>query len=193
MPYQKEALSAAETALLRRWIREGANWDLHWAFKPVEAPAIPKTEAAWYEFWRKTPDEDWPRRDLDRFVLHRLHGENLSPAPEAEQAHTWPARQYGSHRAATLPGLETVYLNDTTAGAYERLVDTLLAAPQYGERWAAPWLDLARYADTKGYERDARRQVWRYRDQVIRALNQDMPYDQFLTEQLAGDLLPEPN
>ncbi|MFM8485699.1 MAG: c-type cytochrome domain-containing protein, partial [Bacteroidota bacterium] len=76
MPYQKEALSAAETALLRRWIREGANWDLHWAFKPVEAPAIPKTEAAWYEFWRKTPDEDWPRRDLDRFVLHRLQGEN---------------------------------------------------------------------------------------------------------------------
>ena len=192
MPYQKEALSAAETALLRRWIREGANWDLHWAFKPVEAPAIPKTEAAWYEFWRKTPDEDWPRRDLDRFVLHRLQGENLSPAPEADK------RTLGQRASMDLtglplsPGLETVYLNDTTAGAYERLVDTLLAAPQYGERWAAPWLDLARYADTKGYERDARRQVWRYRDQVIRSLNQDMPYDQFLTEQLAGDLLPEP-
>lgn len=190
MPYRKEALSPDEKALIRRWIREGASWDLHWAYKPVEAPEIPASGRKWWEFWRSTPDD--PATSIDRFVLNRLKKEGLTFSPEADR------RTLGQRVSMDLTGLplspelETAYLGDTSARAYEHLVDTLLASPRYGERWTALWLDLARYADTKGYERDARRSVWRYRDWLIRAFNQDMPYDQFITEQLAGDLMPDP-
>ena len=191
MPYRKEALSPDEKALIRRWIREGASWDLHWAYKPVEAPEIPASGRKWWEFWRSAPDD--PATSIDRFVLNRLKKEGLTFSPEADR------RTLGQRVSMDLTGLplspelETAYLGDTSARAYEHLVDTLLASPRYGERWTALWLDLARYADTKGYERDARRSVWRYRDWLIRAFNQDMPYDQFITEQLAGDLMPDPS
>jgi hypothetical protein len=190
MPYQKEALAPEEISLIRRWIREGAAWDLHWAFKPVDSPVIPESGKKWWEFWREDPNKSIS--NLDRFVMERLKNEELTLSPEADK------RTLGQRVSMDLtglplpPALESVYLGDTSALAYERLVDTLLASPRYGERWTALWLDLARYADTKGYERDARRSVWRYRDWLIRAFNQDMPYDQFVTEQLAGDLLPEP-
>lgn len=191
MPYQKAPLSSDEIALLSRWIKDGAKWDVHWSYRPVTAPEVPKSQKPWWAFWRQE-DPAWTKQDLDWFVLDRLKKEQLKPSPEANK------RQLGQRLSMDLIGLplprhlEQQYLKDSSAQAYEHLVDTLLASPRFGERWAAPWLDLARYADTKGYERDSRRFIWRYRDWVIRAFNQDMPYDQFLTEQLAGDLLPHP-
>ncbi|MBL7827773.1 MAG: DUF1553 domain-containing protein, partial [Saprospiraceae bacterium] len=191
MPYKKDALSLQEINLLKRWIKEGARWDLPWAYQPVKNPEIPKTKKAWYQF-SQPKLSPWPQQDLDWFVLDKIQKNQLTPAPKAD------SRRLGQRVSMDLIGLpltgqlETTYLQDTSAFAFEKLVDSLLASPRFGERWAAPWLDLARYADTKGYERDARRFIWRYRDWVIRAFNQDIPYDQFLTEQLAGDLLPHP-
>lgn len=192
MPYQKAPLASQEIALLKRWIREGANWDLHWAYRPVQAPAIPRNTTPWWQFWTQN-NETWPRKDLDRFVLARLDRENLQPSPEADKQVL--IQRLGMDLIG-LPAPDSAagqFLRDSTPEALERFVDTLLASPRFGERWAAVWLDLARYADTKGYERDSRRFIWRYRDWVIRAFNEDMPYDRFLTEQIAGDLLPNPD
>jgi hypothetical protein len=191
MPYQKAPLSEAEIGILQRWIQEGAHWDLHWAYQPVVEPVVPKPASHWWEIW-PAKSSLWPKADLDWFVLDRLEKENLQPSDEADR------RTLANRVSMDLTGiplhdtLSNRFLNDTSSTAYAALVDALLASPRFGERWASPWLDLARYADTKGYERDARRFIWRYRDWVIRAFNEDMPYDQFLTEQLAGDLLPNP-
>lgn len=191
MPYKKPALATADVNLLKRWIQEGARWDLHWSYRPVTAPSVPKPMAKWWQWW-PVETNPWPKNDLDWFVLHRLQQENISPAPEADRR---TLAQRVSMDLVGLPlsdSLAKAFMTDTSHIAYEKLVDTLLASPRFGERWASTWLDLARYADTKGYERDGKRFIWRYRDWVIRAFNQDMPYDQFLTEQLAGDLLPNP-
>ncbi|MDX1910146.1 MAG: DUF1549 domain-containing protein, partial [Saprospiraceae bacterium] len=191
MPYQKEPLAPADIALLKRWIREGAKWELHWAYRPVLAPAVPTATGLWWKFWTND-NHNWPRQDLDRFVLDRLHKENLVPSPEADKK-VWLQRVAMDLIGMPAPdSVRAQFLRDDAPAAYERLVDTLLASPRFGERWAAMWLDLARYADTKGYERDSRRFIWRYRDWVIQAFNDDMPYDRFLTEQIAGDLLPHP-
>ena len=181
MPYKHERLSKDEIAILRKWVAQGAQWGEHWAYVPVAKPSAPQSS------------DPWIRNDIDRYVLARLKEERLTPAPEASPAVLL--------RRASLD-LTGVYPPDAVAQrfltstdrdkAYETLVDTLLASPHFGERWAAMWMDLARYADTKGYERDDSRSIWRYRDWVIRAFNADMPYDKFLTEQLAGDLVPNP-
>src|SRR5262245_7444554 len=178
-PDAGKALAPEQIELLKRWVKEGAKWGSHWAFeKPVKAPP-PAVKFA-----------EWPRSTIDRFVLARLEAEGLRPSPEADK-HTL-ARRVALDLTGLPPDSELVkrFLADSSPAAYERLVDDLLQSPAYGERWARVWLDLARYADTKGYEKDLSRTMWRWRDWVIEAFNADMPYDRFTRDQLAGDLLP---
>lgn len=173
------ALLAEEIDHLRKWIQEGAHWDLHWAYKRPVMPNLPILAHA-----------QWPRQGLDRFILQRLEQAGLEPSPEADRR-IW-LRRVSFDLTGLPPTLEEVraFLSDDDPQAYEKVVDRLLASNAYGERWASVWLDLARYADTVGYERDPTRAIWPWRDWVINAYNADMPYDQFLTRQLAGDLLP---
>ncbi len=180
MPYKHESLSKEEIDVFRAWVKEGAPWGEHWAYKPVEAPAVPEVS------------DPWMRGPIDAFVLERLRKEGLRPMAEASPAVL--LRRVSLDLTGLYPSdaVARTYLDSKDPNAYETLVDTLLASPRFGERWAAMWLDLARYADTKGYERDDSRNIWRYRDWLIRAFNRDMPYDRFLTEQLAGDLLSHP-
>lgn len=182
MPYKHEALSKDEISILTRWIRQGAQWGDHWAYLPVqETPAPPENDA-------------WVRNDVDRFILQALKQEKLTPSAAADKS-TLLRRVsldlIGLYPSDTLAQRFLSSGNDSLS--YEQLVDSLLASPRYGERWASMWLDLSRYADTKGYESDGGREIWKYRDWVIDAFNKDMPYDQFLTQQLAGDLLPNPS
>jgi hypothetical protein len=139
----------------------------------------------------KVKNKRWPRNPIDYFVLARLEKEKLKPAPEADRAIL--IRRVSLDLVGLPPTLEEVdaFLADKSSNAFEKVVDRLLASAGYGERWARPWLDMARYADTQGFEKDNRRSMWPYRDWVIQALNQDMPFDQFTVEQIAGDLLPE--
>jgi mono/diheme cytochrome c family protein len=174
-----KSLTPDQIDLLKRWVAEGATWGNHWSFEKLARPAVPALNST-----------KSPITELDRFVLARLVEVGLSPSPEADK-HTLARRV-----ALDLTGLPpdhtllNAYLQDASPQAYERLVNSLLKSPAYGERWARMWLDLARYADTKGYEKDLARTMWRYRDWVIDAFNNDLPYDEFTREQLAGDLLP---
>ncbi len=191
MPYKKAPLQAAEIAILKQWIKEGAKWELNWSYRPVEAPNVPKPQARFWGLW-PAQTSNWPQNNLDWYVLDRLQKEHMQPAAAADRS-TLAQRASMDLIGLPLPdALRDNYMKDGSEMTYATLVDSLLASPRFGERWASTWLDLARYADTKGYERDSRRFIWRYRDWVIRAFNEDMPYDRFLTEQLAGDLLPHP-
>lgn len=174
-----KSLSADQIATLNRWVAEGAPWGTHWSFEPPVRPAVPVVQ-----------NVKWPVSDLDRFVLARLEHEGLAPSPAADRQTLARRVSLDLTGLPPDPAILAKYLADTSPQAYETLVDDLLNSPAYGERWARMWLDLARYADTKGYEKDLARTVWRYRDWVIDAFNSDMPYDQFTREQLAGDLLP---
>jgi hypothetical protein len=185
MPLGTAPLAPEKVALIRAWIDQGAVWPeqvaaaKHWAYvKPVR-PAIPKLKNA-----------VWVRNPIDAFVLARLEKEGLTPSPEA--AREALIRRVSLDLIGLPPSIEEVdqFVADKRPDAYEKLVDRLLVSPRYGERWARPWLDLARYADTNGFEADQRRSIWKYRDWVIDALNRDMPYDRFTIEQLAGDMLP---
>ena len=181
MPKGRDPLSAAEILAIRRWIKQGAPWEPHWAYvKPAAAPLPAVSNAA------------WSRTDLDRFVLARLDREGLKPSAEAGCPAL--ARRVSLDLIGLPPSPERVdqLCAKTDAKGYEQFVDELLASPRFGERWATMWLDLARYADSQGYEKDPSRSIWRYRDWVIQAFNHDMPFDRFTTEQLAGDLLPNP-
>jgi hypothetical protein len=173
-------LKDAEIDLLKRWIDQGAPYTRHWSFsKPLRAE-LPKVN---HTNWAKSP--------LDRFMLARLEQEGLRPSPEADR-YTMIRRL--SFDLTGLPPTSAeveAFVNDRSSKAYEKVVDRLLASPHYGERWARVWMDLARYADTQGYEKDAPRTVWPWRDWLIKALNDDLPYDQFTIQQIAGDLLPE--
>jgi mono/diheme cytochrome c family protein len=187
MPKGMTALSPEQIALIKRWINEGAEWPegaenaVHWAFVSPKRPPVPEVK-----------NKAWVRNPIDAFILHRLEQEGLSPAPEAPKE-TLIRRLY-LDLIGLPPSPEEVdaFLKDKRPDAYERLVDKLLSSPHYGERQAIVWLDLARYADTDGFEKDLRRTMWRYRDWVIEAFNRDMPFDQFTIEQIAGDLLPNP-
>ncbi len=184
MPQPKHGppLATVEADLIERWIREGAQWREHWAFeKPVE-PELPAAT-----------DKDWSKVPMDHFVLDRLQKEDLAPSPAA------PPEEWLRRASFDLTGLPpspaelSAFLKQHAAdpdAARRDTVERLLASPAYGERWAAVWLDLARYSDTYGFEKDPNRNIWPWRDWVIRAFNTDMPYDQFTIEQLAGDLLP---
>ncbi len=186
-----DPLSAEQVAVITRWIDEGAAWPVaadvqtksaaenHWAYQRPVRPELPAVSRP-----------DWCRNEIDYFVLARLDAESLAPAPEADKAR-W-IRRVSLDLTGLPPSRDEVaaFLVDASSTAHETVVDRLLASPAYGERWARPWLDLARYADTQGYEKDNRRSIWRYRDWVIEALNRDLPFDQFTIEQLAGDMLP---
>jgi len=188
MPQKSERLAPAEVALLRRWIDEGAVWPenlKHWAYvKPVRPP-LPALAS--------TAPAARPLNPIDRFVFARLEKEGLAPAPAVDAAR-W-LRRVSLDLVGLPPSPHDVaaFLADAPAGepAYARVVDRLLASPHYGERWARPWLDLARYADSHGFQRDDLRDLWPYRDWVVRAMNAVLPFDLFTVMQLAGDLLPE--
>jgi hypothetical protein len=175
----KHPLSEAQKEVLKRWIAEGAEYKTHWAFvAPKQAP-LPTVR-----------NKVWPRNAIDHFVLSRLEKEGLEPSPVADK-YTLVRRVYLDLTGLPpTPQQADAFVNDTSPEAYERLVDKLLASSAYGERWARRWLDLARYADTNGYEKDRPRSIWAWRDWVINALNADMPFDEFTVEQLAGDMLP---
>jgi hypothetical protein len=190
MPLEDEPLSAEEIGLLRAWIDQGAKWPdgigssativkRHWAYVPPVFPLPPVVQNA-----------AWPRLPLDVFVLARLEQERLSPAPPADRERL--LRRVFLDLVGIPPSIAEIddFLADQSPDAYEKVVDRLLASPQYGERWASPWLDAARYADSNGFQRDGHRTIWPYRDYVVRSLNADLPFDQFTVEQIAGDLLP---
>ena len=189
MPYKHPPLTDKEIATLKQWIKEGAVWGNHWAYVAVEKTAIPKVDN-W--FFGTTGGGSWVKNDVDHFIYQRIKEEGLKPSGEADKGTLLRRISLDITGMPASESLANYFLKDTRPDAYEKLVDTLLASPHYGERWAAMWMDLARYADTKGYERDDWRSIWRYRDWLIHAFNENKPYNQFLVEQLAGDLLPDP-
>ncbi|HWV32449.1 MAG TPA: DUF1553 domain-containing protein [Dyadobacter sp.] len=180
-PESHLSLTAREKAILIRWVEEGAEYKPHWAFTKVEKPALPKVK-----------NEAWVRNDIDRFILKKLEDKNMKPSPEASK--TTLLRRVSLDLTGLPPTPEEVaaFLNDKSPNAYEKAVDRLLASPHYGEHMAVPWLDAARYADTHGYQDDGLRTAWPFRDWVINSFNRNQPYDQFVTWQLAGDMLPNP-
>jgi mono/diheme cytochrome c family protein len=179
MPAKGDALTADQIAKLRAWIDQGAKYEEHWAYvKPIHRP-LPDLK-----------NKSWVRNGIDAFVLARLEKEGLSSSTEADKATL--IRRVSLDLTGLPPTVQEVdaFLADKSEEAYEKVVDRLLASTHYGEHQAQPWLDMARYADTNGYEKDDRRTIWPYRDWVINAFNKDMPFDQFTIEQIAGDLLP---
>lgn len=180
MPYHAAPLPPQQISLLRQWIKEGAKWRDHWAFVAPTSQPLPAVKRA-----------DWVRQPLDRFVLARLEKAGIEPSSEADKATLLRRVSFDLTGLPPTAEEQAAFLADSAPDAYEKQVARLLDSPGYGERWASMWLDLARYADTKGYEKDnARPGVWPYRDWVIDAFNRNLPYDQFVTKQLAGDLLP---
>jgi hypothetical protein len=181
MPAESEPLAAEEIDKLRRWIEQGADWPTHWSLAPIQAATPPDA-----------PHLVWGRSTIDQFVLARLGREHIEPSPPADR-YTLIRRLYFDLTGfPPLPADADEFVADPSPDAYERLVDRLLASPHFGERWGRHWLDLARYADSDGYEVDKPRpEAYRWRDWVIEAVNRDMPLDQFTVEQFAGDLLPE--
>ncbi len=178
-PQGGKPLAPAQVAVLRRWVESGAEWSAHWSFVPPARPALPPVK-----------DAKWPRNELDRFVLAKLEAEGLKPSAEADKATL--IRRVTMDLTGLPPTIEEVdgFLADGSADAYGKLVDRLLGRPQYGERMAAHWLDLARFADTSGYHFDGVRFMWLWRDWVIDAFHRNKPFDAFTVEQLAGDMLP---
>ena len=174
-------LSKQEVQLLTQWIQQGAPYAKHWSYVKPKQPLPPTVQ-----------QKDWPRNAIDAFILHRLEQEGLQPAPEAEKVTL--IRRVALDLTGLPPTIEEVdsFLKDNSEEAYERMVDLYLKKPSFGEHWARKWLDLARYADSAGYADDPPRTIWAYRDWVIRAINNNLPFDQFTIEQLAGDLLPNP-
>ena len=212
MPPKGEPLTTQQVAVIQKWIEEGAVWPddggappkKHWAYeKPVrpEVPKISKTviSKSVISGARKAGQTDSPITDslitfpnpIDAFVFERLQAEKLKPAPKAERATL--IRRVSLDLTGLPPSVPEVeaFVADKSKDAYEQVVDRLLGSPHFGERWARPWLDMARYADTQGYEKDNRRTMWPWRDWVVSALNQNKPFDQFTIEQIAGDLLPD--
>ncbi|MDX1946090.1 MAG: DUF1549 domain-containing protein, partial [Pirellulaceae bacterium] len=190
-PESKKELTAAEKDLLRRWIAEGAEYQDHWAFLAPVRPAVPEVK-----------DKTWPKNDLDRFILARLEREGLAPSPRADDATLLrrlsldltglppDAVLVSPSPPLPIPRSQNEGERGREGEGEKESVERLLALPHYGERWGRIWLDGARYADSDGYEKDKPRFVWAYRDWVVSALNRDLPYNQFVIEQIAGDLLP---
>jgi hypothetical protein len=178
-PQTGKRVSAAQLDLIRRWIAEGAKWSQHWSYLPPTRPAVPSVDRASHV-----------RNAIDSFIAAKLEQEKLSQSPEADKIAL--LRRLSLDVIGLPPSSEEVdaFVADGSPNAYERQVERLLASPHFGERWGRQWLDAARYADSDGYEKDKSRQVWFYRDWVTDALNRDLPYDQFIIDQIAGDELP---
>ncbi|MFM8982875.1 MAG: DUF1549 domain-containing protein, partial [Spartobacteria bacterium] len=178
--HHREPLKPQEIELIKDWIRQGAHYEEHWAYIP------PKKEPA------ETQRKDWGTKPMDAYVLANLEKNNLVPSPEA------PKAQWLRRATLDITGLPPTkeeldaFLADQSPDAYEKTVDRLLASPRFGERWAAMWMDLARYSDSYGLEKDPHREAWPYRDWLISAFNRDMPYTEFVRDQLAGDLADKP-
>ncbi|MBL8223398.1 MAG: DUF1549 domain-containing protein, partial [Bryobacterales bacterium] len=190
MPMGGKPLDSAQIATIKAWIDQGADWPdgvgvqnaeikKHWAFVAPKRPVVPAVSNA-----------KWPRNPIDYFIAARIEKENLAPSPEAGR----PAllRRLSLDLTGLPPTIAEIdaFLKDPSKNAYEKQVERLLSSPHYGERWGRHWLDAARYADSDGFEKDKQRWVWFYRDWVVSAMNRDLPYNRFLIEQLAGDLLP---
>ena len=180
-PDHERQPTAEQIQLIKEWIAQGAEMESHWAFQPPRRPPPPDVQ-----------NTNWPQNEIDRFVLNRLESHDLSPSPQADR------RTLIRRATLDLTGLPPTpdevhdFLVDDSPQAFERVVDRLLKSPRYGEHMAGDWLDAARYADTSGYQNDGPRDMWRWRDWVIEAFNDNLPFDQFTTEQLAGDLLEFP-
>ncbi len=178
-PESNRRLSSEQKELLRAWIKEGANYDTHWAFQTPVRPALPTVK-----------QKKWARNEIDHFILARLEAEKLKPTAEA------PMPKLLRRIALDLTGVPPTPEQMKSWGAqrdpFNAALDELLASPRFGERMTADWMDIARYADTHGFNNDSARSMWRWRDWAIEAFNKNLPYDQFITEQLAGDLLPRP-
>jgi hypothetical protein len=201
MPKSGDPLTAAQIALIRGWIDQGARWPENSATASASTERVPERSNHWaYRLPARPPlpsvrDNAWVRNPIDRFVLARLEHDGLAPSPDARLETL--VRRVSLDLIGLPPSPQEVdevladAARDGNDAAYARLVDRLLASPHYGERWARPWLDLARYADSNGFEKDMPREMWKYRDWVIDALNRDMPFDRFTIEQIAGDMLPD--
>ncbi|RDB06436.1 PSD1 and planctomycete cytochrome C domain-containing protein [Runella aurantiaca] len=178
-PASNLKLSSHEIALIEKWIKQGAKYEKHWAFVAPKKPTLPEVKK-----------EDWPKNEIDYFILHKQEQKGFSPNEEADKERL--LRRLSLDLVGLPPTLKMMdsFLADKSPNAYEKAVDELLKNPAYGEKMAVYWLDLARYADSHGYQDDGYRTQWPWRDWVIHALNTNMPYDQFVTWQLAGDLLP---
>ncbi len=174
-------LTTAEIDLIQRWIEQGARWEKHWSFIPPRRAPLPEIG-----------NRAWPRNEIDFFVLKRLEQEGLTPAPEPDRATLIRRASLDLTGLPPTPAEVDAFVNDKSREAYEKVVDRLLASKRYGERMAAQWLDAARYADTNGYQTDAERYMWRWRDWVIEAFNRNLSFDQFALQQIAGDMLPRP-
>jgi hypothetical protein len=175
-------LTDPEIELLTRWVEQGAEWQGHWSFVTPTRPTLPTVS-----------DGAWPKNAIDHFILERLDRQGLKPSPAADRRTLM--RRVSFDLTGLPPTLDEVnaFVADESPAAFENVVDRLLATPRYGEHMAMRWLDAARYADTNGYQTDAERSMWRWRDWVIDAFNQNLPYDRFTIEQIAGDLLPNPS
>jgi len=180
-PKSGRELSPAQTEVLRRWIAEGAKWEKHWAFVPPTRPPLPSVK-----------DSAWPRGAIDAHILSRLEKAGLRPSLETDRATLIRRMSFDLTGLQPTPAEVDAFVRDTSPDAIEKLADRLLASPRFGERMAWRWLEAARYADTNGYQTDAERDMWRWRDWVIEAYNRNLPFDQFTIEQLAGDMLPKP-
>ena len=190
MPYKEGPLTKEEIRILTTWIEQGAEWGIHWAYSPPKAVPVPPLNQLLSSVGPQS--EPWAKNDIDYFILRELSAHGLKPSSEADRA-TLIRRVY-LDLTGLPPTLEQaqMFFRDTAVDAYENVVEKLLTSPHFGEKWASWWLDLARYADTKGYEADPSRVIWRYRDYVIKSFNEDKPFDKFTVEQLAGDMLPDP-
>jgi hypothetical protein len=177
--FAHKTLTAEQKDILRRWVQEGANWKDHWAFIAPVRPPLPAVKNA-----------GWVRTPVDRFILAKLEANNLQPAPEADRRTLLRRVTLDLTGLPPTPAEAEAFVKDKSPNAYEKVVDRLLASPHYGEHMAHYWLDAARYADTQGLHIDNYREMWPYRDWVIKAFNRNMPFDRFTVEQLAGDLLP---
>jgi hypothetical protein len=185
-PETGRTLTAEQKTLLRRWIDAGAPYQSHWSFEPPTRPTVPDVASIPIE-----QKSHWPQNAIDRFLLDKMNRQRLTPQPQASRETL--IRRVTFDLTGLPPTLQQIdqFVNDNSPDAYEKLVDRLLASPRYGERMAADWLDVARYSDSYGMQVDRDRRVWPYRDWVISAFNSSMTYDRFITEQIAGDLLPD--
>jgi hypothetical protein len=181
MPPEGNPLSTEQIEILRKWIAGGAEWSEHWAYRPLRKPELPALTTAESNAWVRTP--------IDHFILQKLASTGLRPSPLSDRRAL--LRRVYFDLIGLPPSVEEIeeFLQDESPGAYEAVVDRLLASPHFGERWARHWMDVVHYADSHGFEHDLPRTSWPYRDYLIRVFNDDIPYDRFIREQIAGDVL----
>ncbi|MEL6721174.1 MAG: DUF1549 domain-containing protein, partial [Bacteroidota bacterium] len=180
-PESNLSLSQAEIDLIGRWIEQGAEYKKHWAFLPPEKMNLPKVKR-----------EKWVKNEIDYFTLAKMEEQGLRPNEEAEKSYLLKRITFDLTGLPPTLEQQEKFMTDDSPNAYEKMIDELLTSPHYGEKMAIHWLDVARYADSHGYQDDGLRTMWPWRDWVIHAFNENYPYDKFVTWQLAGDLLPEP-